>query len=62
MKTRRWWSEAVKNIRDGKPFPKFNYSDIRPKGMPLKTTKGGQLSSIRITDIMYDISRMVKRK
>jgi hypothetical protein len=70
-KTRRYligdsiegWSDAVKVLVEayfhGKPDPKFDFRDIRPKGAPLKTSGGKAPGAQPLKDTLHNVRKVL---
>ena len=60
------WSDAVKvlikSYFTGKPRPVFDFSDIRPKGTPLKTSGGIAPGPEPLKDCLHNIQKVLDRK
>lgn len=60
------WSDAVKALMEsymkGKSFPKFDFSDIRPKGARLVTSGGKAPGAEPLKTCLFNIQRILDRK
>lgn len=60
------WSDAIKVLIKayftGNPRPRFDFSDIRPKGMPLKTSGGIAPGPEPLKDCLHNIQKILDRK
>lgn len=60
------WSDAVKVLMKayftGRPRPIFDFSDIRPRGAPLKTSGGIAPGPEPLKDCLHNIQRILDRK
>lgn len=60
------WSDAVKVLMKayftGKPRPIFDFSDIRPRGAPLKTSGGIAPGPEPLKDCLHNVQRILDRK
>jgi len=73
-KTRRYligdsiegWADAIKmlvrSFFEGRPEPKFDFSDIRPKGSPLVTSGGKAPGSQPLHDCIHNIRKILNSK
>jgi ribonucleoside-triphosphate reductase len=60
------WADSVKALMKaylaGKPMPVFDFSDIRPKGTPLKTSGGIAPGPEPLKDALHNIQKILDRK
>lgn len=60
------WADAVKAMMKaylaGKPLPTYDFSDIRPKGTPLKTSGGIAPGPEPLKDALHNIQKILDRK